>query len=649
MASGELATSLPFAGTLAWTALLLAGASRFVRATGWPVRLAWGVAAAVAWGQLAAAHFSVGLVMGTGALVTFLMVVAWQRWGIANGAGLRQVAVLAGVLLAMGVAINLAYFLPRLQYLPRTDLSEPYVRLVKLGVQISGMPAAPAVGASSGLMWPLKLATFPGVYLGGVALLLSLAGLWSRRWRSLVVGFAVYGAVGYVLTLSVVSRRVPMAWWTARPVDLYLHSPEWFGYLLLPVIGVLAAAGVDAWTEPRPHADRVRMVAPGAVLWLLMPAALGAGVSHVVPVLAGFVVGGAMLVWVAVRPRLAPVLVLVLAIELTTLGTAGNHDRSLPFKPLPVLLQAVANPSLHASAFLDSGPILGVITQDGVARYMKLPRPGKSEPLPPTNVHGMLANHSLMFGTEDTGTFNPVQPFRYWVFVRASQRLTIKYNRAYFVDPPRIALDLLQVGWFVAPRARPVPEGVTMAAIEGSEPWVLYRRDEAPPRAQVVPAWRVLPDQAGAVYPDPALGAILAPGFDANGEVILDREPGLGAPAGVSPGAAAGSAAYTWRGDKASQVIVDAPAPSVILVRNGYDPGWHAEVDGVPAEVMRADYFLQGVAVPAGHHVIELRYDDPAVGYGLAGSLASLLAIAAIALVLRRRARVPPPDAAPPP
>jgi uncharacterized membrane protein YfhO len=60
-------------------------------------------------------------------------------------------------------------------------------------------------------------------------------------------------------------------------------------------------------------------------------------------------------------------------------------------------------------------------------------------------------------------------------------------------------------------------------------------------------------------------------------------------------------------------------------------------VDGQPSEVLRADYFLQGVAVPAGHHVVVLRYHDPSIGYGLWGSALALLAVAGAALATRRR------------
>ena len=67
-----LAISLPFAGTLAWTPLILVGASRFFARVGWR-RLGWLALAAFAWGQVATSHLSHGLVMATGLVVAYVV------------------------------------------------------------------------------------------------------------------------------------------------------------------------------------------------------------------------------------------------------------------------------------------------------------------------------------------------------------------------------------------------------------------------------------------------------------------------------------------------------------------------------------------------------------------------------------------------
>ncbi|HYU58727.1 MAG TPA: hypothetical protein VEO00_11855, partial [Actinomycetota bacterium] len=118
-AGSTLVLSLPFAGTLAWTPWLLAAAGRALRAVRWSPRLAWTAAAAVAWGQLAAAHASDGLFVGTAALLAYAGATMWTAVG-RDGRPARSFLGPAGVLLAALPLVNLAILVPRAAYLPRT-------------------------------------------------------------------------------------------------------------------------------------------------------------------------------------------------------------------------------------------------------------------------------------------------------------------------------------------------------------------------------------------------------------------------------------------------------------------------------------------------------------------------------------------------
>ena len=53
MSDSYLSLSVPFAGMLAWSALLLAAASRFMRASSWGARFGWALATALAWASSA--------------------------------------------------------------------------------------------------------------------------------------------------------------------------------------------------------------------------------------------------------------------------------------------------------------------------------------------------------------------------------------------------------------------------------------------------------------------------------------------------------------------------------------------------------------------------------------------------------------------
>ncbi|HXY38722.1 MAG TPA: YfhO family protein [Vicinamibacteria bacterium] len=93
-----------------------------------------------------------------------------------------------------------------------------------------------------------------------------------------------------------------------------------------------------------------------------------------------------------------------------------------------------------------------------------------------------------------------------------------------------------------------------------------------------------------------------------------------------------------------SRFVVEAARPAHLVVRNSYARGWRATVDGCPQPVVRINGRHQGVAVPAGRHVVTLRYVPPGLRAGVLLFLASLLA----SLVLFTRPTLESPvDSAP--
>ena len=117
---------------------------------------------------------------------------------------------------------------------------------------------------------------------------------------------------------------------------------------------------------------------------------------------------------------------------------------------------------------------------------------------------------------------------------------------------------------------------------------------------------------------------------------FLEKEPGI--PRADVAGATARIASY-----RLNDLAVDVSTPHAALLRVAdlWYADWTATVDGARADVLKADYLLRAVAVPAGRHRVAFRFESRAVRAGLFLSLASLAAVLALLgadALLRRRA-----------
>jgi prepilin-type N-terminal cleavage/methylation domain-containing protein len=101
------------------------------------------------------------------------------------------------------------------------------------------------------------------------------------------------------------------------------------------------------------------------------------------------------------------------------------------------------------------------------------------------------------------------------------------------------------------------------------------------------------------------------------------------APATAGRPSAPGPASARIVDDRSTTVIVEAtlPVEGVLVLRDSYDPSWHAEVDGLAAEIVRANGLYRAVALPAGRHVIRFAYRprDLAAGLIMSGVTALML------------------------
>ena len=87
------------------------------------------------------------------------------------------------------------------------------------------------------------------------------------------------------------------------------------------------------------------------------------------------------------------------------------------------------------------------------------------------------------------------------------------------------------------------------------------------------------------------------------------------------------------RGPERIDLSVDLAAPGLLVLNHAPNPGWSAEVNGRPAEIMTVNMVSRGLALPAGAHDISMRFEPRGFSAGVVvslvatGLLAPLLAL----------------------
>jgi hypothetical protein len=153
----------------------------------------------------------------------------------------------------------------------------------------------------------------------------------------------------------------------------------------------------------------------------------------------------------------------------------------------------------------------------------------------------------------------------------------------------------------------------------------IYRVPDPLPRAYLVGGARVEAEPQ-------SYRVLLDPGFDPRREVLL-------AEGSARPGDPefSGTATLLRRRSDALSVDVVLDRDGYLVVLDGFDPAWTATVDGAPARVSRANVLFRAVPVPAGRHVVEMRYRPASVRWGVGLSLAAAASGLASIWALRRR------------
>jgi hypothetical protein len=146
------------------------------------------------------------------------------------------------------------------------------------------------------------------------------------------------------------------------------------------------------------------------------------------------------------------------------------------------------------------------------------------------------------------------------------------------------------------------------------------------PRARLVFSYRVITDES-AIMP-----LVHEEEFDHVNSVVLEEQP-----EGIPPGQQrTGNPSARIASYDCNRIVTETTAeqPSLLVLSEVYYPAWKATIDGKPAKVLRADYALRAIAVPAGSHRVVCYYDDADFNRGLLITLVTLAGMTAFSICL---------------
>jgi hypothetical protein len=164
---------------------------------------------------------------------------------------------------------------------------------------------------------------------------------------------------------------------------------------------------------------------------------------------------------------------------------------------------------------------------------------------------------------------------------------------------------------------------------------LVYENTTALPRAYLVPEVQVAPGGA--------LTAMLADTWDPSRTAVLEAAPPAGLP---QAGALEGNAQIIEYTPDLVVVRASASRPALLVLADNFYEGWTATVSGEPAEVVRANHTLRGVAVGEGTHEVVFTYQPRDLYVGLGVTVAGLLLLAGYGVFVLVRSRRAPGEAA---
>jgi hypothetical protein len=438
------------------------------------------------------------------------------------------------------------------------------------------------------------------LYIGAMPLLLALSAavrgqLWTREVRFFLCAAGValaYALGGFTPVFRVLHAVLPGVSLYRRPADATF------------LIGALAAilAGYAAhrlFRDVRETGDHVRrhvliaVATLGAAVLLALALALWLGRMQRLPVPLGvaalsFAVATLALAWAKSRIAGNPLLAAVVLAGFTTVDLAYNNGPSSATAQPPALYEVLEPGTRNATiAILKSKIVADATRRDRI----ELAGLGFHWP-----------NASLTHSLESTLGYNPVRLALYSAATGAEDHVGLPDQRQFaplFPSYRSTLANLLGLRFIVT--GAPI-ETIDTQLKPGDLPLVartsdgyIYENPEAMPRVTFAT------EAKGADFTRMLADGVW-PAADLRSTVLLERPP-----AGATPRRPGQVRIASYRN---TEVIleVDSPDGGFVILNDLWHPWWLAEIDGKPAEILRANVLFRAVAAPPGRHEVRFQF-----------------------------------------
>ncbi|HEU4570301.1 MAG TPA: hypothetical protein VFS07_07000, partial [Gemmatimonadales bacterium] len=575
------------------------------------------------------------------ALGAYGAVMIWNRRGEGRGVTLRRLGGgAAAVVVALGVAFVILW--PMYEYLQLYSTRGGGGRGIEWSSSYGmhwpetlGMLVAGFAGTDANQQTYWSLNPFKGnlEYAGGIIFALAIGSLWAlkgdrRRWGLL--------AIAVVAWLNAMGQDTPVfqLLYAAVKQIRNFRAPSLSMFLVFISFSVLAALGLQRALggagDPRARKILGRSLAIGAGISLLLGILVLGGGTDLLVTLLGVRGGPNASVLSSQAPEIAMACIVAALFLGAGWGAFALHGRgALSAAGLVAALLALsAVDGLRVdSRFVEAVPYASFFPDDPtLAQLRQRLAPGERVYALQTYRDGFLAAYRIpeVFGYHG----NQLRWFD--AFTRRTARESDTSGRETLAMILSPAFQALSVRYLILP---PIDQPLTgWEKLGQNQQLSVWRSTGALAGAAVLSNLVVEPDSARQI------DALWTPGFDPRTTATVFA-PVAGLPSGAT---GRGTFAITGFAPDTVAATVTTDGPAFFLLSQNWHPYWQAEVDGAPAQVVRADYTLMGVALPAaGEHHVVFRYRSPRVRTGLLVSKvtwgAVLLLSLALAVTGRRR------------